>query len=103
MNVESLVEAVSAGVGAAAIVGTSMRSYWTRREARQQAAFRRAVQQIVDESMAEVLGRQTEFERRQGRHLDRQDETLRRLGLLITRLSPPPRPGEIGAGHHHDG
>lgn len=93
MNWEGLVEAVSAGIGAAAIVGTAMRSYWTRREARQQAAFRRAVQQIVNESMDGILNRQAEFERRQGRHLDRQDETLRQIGTLIRQNGRPPEPG----------
>lgn len=102
MNWESLVEAVSAGIGAAAIVGTTMRSYWTRREARQQAAFRRAVQQIVNESMAEVLGRQIAFERRQGKHLDHQDRTLKQLRLLVEQLTAPPHTGTREAGNHHD-
>lgn len=93
MNVEGLAEAIGAGVTSAAIVGTAMRSYWVRREARQQAAFRRAVQQIVDESMAGVLQRQTEFEKRQGQYLDRQDATLRRVRVLVERLGAPPTAG----------
>lgn len=93
MNVEGLVEAIGAGVTSAAVVGTAMRSYWVRREARQQAAFRRAVQQIVDESMTDVIRRQAEFEKRQGRYLDRQDETLRRVRVLVERLGAPPTAG----------
>lgn len=48
MNIESLVEAVSAGIGASAVVGESMRRYWRRRERKQQAEFERAVSRIVD-------------------------------------------------------
>lgn len=91
MNWEGLVEAVSAGVGAAAVVGTAMRSYWTKREARQQAAFRRAVQQIVDVSMADVLTRQIAFEDRQGKHLDRQDQALRTIYRLVKQNGEPPQ------------
>lgn len=76
MDVESLVEAVSAGAGAAVAVGTVMRRYWRGRETRQQAEFRKAVQQIVDESVADVISRQVQFERRQGEHLDRQDRVI---------------------------
>lgn len=66
-------------------VGETSRRYWSRREARLQAAFRRAVQAIVDESIADVIRRQTEFERRQGQHLDRQDKAIADLRRLITR------------------
>lgn len=83
MNVESLVEAVSAGIGAAAVVGGASRRYWTRREARQQTAFRKAVQQIVDESIADVLTRQAAFERRQGQHLDKQDRAIASLRRAV--------------------
>jgi hypothetical protein len=92
VNYEGLVEAIGAGVTSAAVVGTALRSYWTRREARNQQAFRRAVQQIVDESLAGVHRRQIEAERRQGKHLDRQDETLKRLGTLIETIAHQDRP-----------
>lgn len=85
MNVDGLVEAVSAGIGAAAVVGGASRRFWTRREARQQAAFRGAVQQIVDESIADVLARQEAFERRQGQHLDRQDRAIADLRRAVDR------------------
>jgi hypothetical protein len=84
-GVEGLVEAVSAGVGAAAVVGGASRRFWTRREVRQQAAFRRAVQQIVDESISDMITRQTQFERRQGQHLDRQDRAIAELRKAVDR------------------
>lgn len=86
MSTESLVEAVSAAIGAAAIVGGTMRRFWSGREARQEAAFRKAVQEIVDESVADVIRRQTEFEKRQGRHLDRQDRAIGELKRHIELL-----------------
>lgn len=89
MNLESLVEAVSAAVGASAIVGGTMRRYWRGREARQERAFRRAVQEIVDASVADVIKRQIQFERRQGQHLDRQDRAIAAL-----------RPVTISKGRH---
>ena len=76
MNWENAVEAISAAIGAAAVVGAAMRSYWTRREARQQAAFKRSVQAIVNESVAELLSRQAAFEYRQVQHLNRQDRAI---------------------------
>jgi biopolymer transport protein ExbB/TolQ len=86
-NLESLVEAVSAATGTAVVVGGVTRRFWVRRETRQQVAFRRAVQDIVDESVADVLRRQAEAERRQGQHLDRQDKAIERLRRLVeTRL-----------------
>ena len=93
MNYEGLVEAIGAGVTSAAIVGTALRSYWTRREARNQLAFRRAVQQIVDESLAAVHKRQVDAERRQGRHLDYQDQILRTLRVMIEQLGRRNGPG----------
>lgn len=85
MNVEGLVEASSAAAGAAVVVAEASRRYWSRREARIAAAFRRDVQAIVDESIADVIRRQTEFERRQGQHLDRQDKAIAELRRIITR------------------
>lgn len=85
MNVIGLAEAVSAGAGSAVVVGGAFRRYWTRREARQQAAFRRDVQDIVDQSVMDVLARQRDFEKRQGRHLDAQDRKLDALTALISR------------------
>lgn len=85
MNVDSAVEAISAAAGAAVIVGEASRRYWTRRELRQQAGFRAAVQRIVDESIADMIKRQSEFERRQGQHLDRQDKAIERLRLAVER------------------
>lgn len=85
MNPEGLVEAISAAIGASAIVGGTMRRYWRGREHRQQEAFRRAVQQIVDASVADVIRRQTLFEHRQGQHLDRQDRAIADLRRTITR------------------
>lgn len=79
MNLDSSVEAISAAAGAAVVVGEASRRYWTRREIRQQAAFRAAVQQIVDESIGDVIKRQANFERRQAAHLDRQDAAIERL------------------------
>lgn len=73
MNIEGLVEAVSAGIGAAVAVGAAMRHYWTGRELRQQRSFRLSVEQIVDARVNVILERQREFEIRQGQHLNRQD------------------------------
>lgn len=61
------------------MVGESARRFWRRREERQEAAFHRAVQVIVDSAISHVLARQTEFEHRQGQHLDRQDKRLARI------------------------
>jgi hypothetical protein len=84
-GVEGLVEALSAGIGAAAVVGEASRRFWRRREVQQQAAFRKAVQQIVDESVADVIARQAQFERRQGQHLDRQDRAIAELRKAVDR------------------
>ena len=86
MDVASLVEAVSAGAGAAVVTGGSFRRYWSRREARQTAAFRRAVQAIVNESVSELIARQAAFELRQARHLDRQDKKLDTLAAEVRRV-----------------
>lgn len=86
MSVENLVEAVSAAIGAAAIVVGATHRLWASREIRQQAAFRKAVQLIVDASVAEVINRQIDFEVRQGRHLDRQDTAIAELRKRIDQL-----------------
>jgi hypothetical protein len=83
LNVEGLVEAASAGIGAAVVAVESTRRYWARREARQQAAFRAAVKAIVDDAMLDVIHRQAEFERRQGKHLDRQDQAIAELRRVV--------------------
>ena len=83
MAIEGLVEAVSAGVGAAVAVGTVMRRYWTARERRQQQAFTRAVELIVNRKAEQVIARQVAFEIRQGRHLDRQDRAIADLRNAI--------------------
>jgi len=53
VNVASLVEAVSAGIGASAIVGSGLHRYWRKREVRQQAEFEAAVSRIVDAKIGE--------------------------------------------------
>ena len=65
----------SAAGGAAASV-VALRGWWSKREIRQQRAFRRAVQDIVAESVSDLQRQQAEFERRQGAHLDRQDQAI---------------------------
>lgn len=86
MNIEGLVEAASAGIGAAVAVGAAMRHYWTARELRQQIAFRHSVEQIVDAKTAEILERQREFETRQGQHLNRQDIAIAAMRRDIRHL-----------------
>lgn len=81
-----MVEAVSAGAGSAVVVGGVMRRYWTRREARQARAFRRAVQAIVADSISDLVRQQAEAEARQGQHLDRQDARLLRIEHKLDRL-----------------
>jgi hypothetical protein len=56
-----------------------LRGWWSRREIRQQRAFRAAVQAIVDQSVSDVITRQADFERRQGAHLGRQDHDIAAL------------------------
>lgn len=90
MNLDGFITTISAGVVAALGVGESSRRYWHRREERQQASFRAAVQSIVDTSVAEVIRRQVEFEQRQGRHLDRQDRAIDHLRRMVER-----RTGEV--------
>lgn len=85
MNTEGLVEAVSAGLASSLATGGAVRRYWGRREDRQRAAFRRDVQDIVDESIGDVIRRQAEFERRQRDHLNRQDKAISDLRSLIQR------------------
>lgn len=82
-GIEGVIEAASAAAGAAVVVGEASRRYWTRRELRQQAGFRAAVQAIVDESIRHLINRQAEFERRQGQHLDRQDRAIEQLRKAI--------------------
>lgn len=67
-NWEPAVEAVAAGLTAAVTILTVGRR-----------SFRRAVQEIVDKSQADLIRRQTAFEQRQGQHLDRQDQRLQRI------------------------
>lgn len=85
VTVATLVESVSAGVGAALATAETLRRYWSRRETRNQAEFRAAVQRVVDESIADVIRRQTEFERRQGAHLDQQDKAMEQLRRAMER------------------
>lgn len=86
MNIEGLTEAISAGIGAAVAVGAAMRHYWSSREIRQQIAFRRSVEQIVDAKTAEILERQRDFETRQGQHLNRQDIAIAAMRRDIRHL-----------------
>jgi hypothetical protein len=72
-GLEDAIVTVSSVVGSAAVVGAAGRRW-----------FRGMVQDIVDDSIADVLRRQTEFERRQGKHLDRQDTRLERIERLVT-------------------
>lgn len=76
MDAWGIVSAAGAALGGSAATGAMLRGWWSRRELRQQRAFRRAVQDIVDVSVRDVLQRQAEFERRQGAHLDRQDQAI---------------------------
>lgn len=88
MHVESAVEAASAAAAASVAVAEASRRYWTRREARQQAAFRRAVQQIVDEALAPIIAKQGVVMARQQeqvRHLDRQDRAIADLKAAVDR------------------
>lgn len=81
VNPVSLTEATAAGVGAALATGESLRRYFYRRELRQQAEFRSAVQHIVDEALAPVIARQVG----QGAHLDRQDAAIAALRRAVDR------------------
>lgn len=60
-------------------MGEAMRRYWRGRETRQQAEFEASVQRIVDKSVAGIITRQTQFEQRQGAHLDRQDRVIEEI------------------------
>ena len=73
------VSAAGSAAGGAAASAVALRGWWSRREIRQQRAFRRAVQDIVSEYTDQLATRQTEFERRQGAHLDRQDQAIAAL------------------------
>lgn len=92
MRLASLVEATAAGLGAALATGETFRRYWSRREARQQAAFRSAVREIVADELApvmrrqaDVIQRQKDSELRQGKHLDRQDKAIAELRRAVDR------------------
>lgn len=67
--------AASAAVAAAAIIGAALR-HWLHRE----------VTGVVNDSVADVIRRQAEFERRQGRHLDRQDDEIAAIRRMVDRL-----------------
>ena len=74
-----IVAAAGSAAGGTAASAVALRGWWSRREIRQQRAFRRAVEDIVGASMAELLQRQRDFEIRQGRHLDQQDQAIEAL------------------------
>lgn len=86
VNLDGLVQSLSAAAGAAVVVGTVARKYWTAREVRQQAAFTEAVQRIVDTSVVDVIARQAAFETRQGQHLDKQDKAIADLRRSVETL-----------------
>lgn len=74
---EAPVEAVTAAVGVSVTVLTLARR-----------GFRKAVQDIVSASHADLIRRQAESERRQGQHLDRQDKRLERIERKINQYHP---------------
>lgn len=88
MDVPTLISAAATGAGSAVVVGGAFRRYWSRREIRQQAAFRRAVQAVVDAAISEVIVRQDAFEARQRQHLDRQDRKLDALAAEVRGRGP---------------
>ena len=70
--------------------------------------FRHAIQDVIDESMAELKRQQAEFEQRQGQHQDRQDKRLQRIEEKLGRrwLPLPGKcrgqcPGLVGRGDGH--
>jgi hypothetical protein len=65
---ENVMSAVSAGIGAVAVVSVSYRRWLVRQ-----------VQSIVDTSVADVLRKQSELEDRIMKHLTRQDVTINRI------------------------
>lgn len=69
----NVVEAVASGVGASVGVAALARRW-----------FRHAVQDVVDDLVADLITRQQDFERRQGQHLDRQDQRLQRIEDALT-------------------
>ena len=69
----NVVEAVASGVGASVGVAALARRW-----------FRHAVRDVVDESAADLIRRQDDVERRQGQHLDRQDQRLQRIEDALT-------------------
>lgn len=71
---EAVVEAVASGTGASIGVAALARRW-----------FRHAVEDVVDGKVAELAKQQQEFERRQGAHLDRQDQRLERIEQGIRR------------------
>lgn len=73
-----MVEAVAAGTGASIGVAALARRW-----------FRHAVRDVVDESVAGLISRQADFERRQGQHLDRQDKRLERIEEALSNRRRP--------------
>lgn len=57
-------------------LGTIARK-WLRRWAR------RLLQPVIDDSLADLVMRQAEFERRQAQHLDEQDREIREVKRLL--------------------
>lgn len=82
-------EAVASGVGASVGVAALARRW-----------FRHAVRDVVSESVADLIKRQAEFERRQGQHLDLQDQRLQRIEQKLGRrwLPGSGERGRLGPG-----
>jgi hypothetical protein len=72
---ETVVEAIAAGTGTSVSIAVLARRW-----------FRHAVQDVVNESIADVIKRQSEFETRQGKHLDKQDRKLDQIQQRLDRL-----------------
>lgn len=87
---EALTVIITSILGTGLLVAESLRRMLRRRDER----FREAVQAIVDQSIMDVIRRQTDFERRQGQHLDRQDKAIRELRDLVERR-PRRLPGAV--------
>lgn len=86
MGIESLVQTASAAVGAAVVTGAAARKYWTGREIRQQAEFRRAVTQLITEQTAELIQTNTDLLRQQAEHLSRQDRAIASLRRTVEQI-----------------
>ena len=74
-NWEQVVEAVSAGMGASIGLGALIRRW-----------FRKAVKDVVAESVEDFIERQIAMERRQSHHLNRQDQKLSEIEKMIRGL-----------------